>query len=62
MWGGDFMIELPLKIEIYCYNCGSELKTKIIRTEVLNGIGMAIEVYPCESCAMNDAIERDLSD
>ena len=47
---GDFMIELPLKIELYCYNCGSELRTEIIRTEVLDGIGLAIEVYPCESC------------
>jgi protein-arginine kinase activator protein McsA len=56
------MIELPLKIELYCYNCGSRLKAEIIRTEVLNGVGLAIEAYPCESCAMNDAIERDLSD
>jgi hypothetical protein len=47
---GDFMIELPLKIELYCYNCGSKLKAEIIRTEVLNGVGLAIEVYPCESC------------
>jgi protein-arginine kinase activator protein McsA len=56
------MIELPLKIELYCYNCGSELRTEIIRTEVLDGIGMAVEVYPCESCARNDAVERDLRD
>jgi hypothetical protein len=48
--GGDFMIELPLKIELYCYNCGSRLKAEIIRTEVLNGVGLAIEVYPCEYC------------
>jgi hypothetical protein len=47
---GDFMIELPLKIELYCYNCGSRLKAEIIRTEVLNGVGLAIEVYPCEYC------------
>lgn len=56
------MIELPLKIEVYCYDCGSELETELMRTEVLGGIGMAIEVKPCGSCAKNDAFERDLKD
>jgi hypothetical protein len=50
------MIELPLKIELYCYNCGSRLKAEIIRTEVLNGVGLAIEAYPCEYCT-NDIKE-----
>lgn len=53
------MIELPLKIEVYCYDCGSELETELMRTEVLGGIGMAIEVKPCGSCAKNDAVEKD---
>ena len=54
------MVELPFKIELYCYNCGSELKAEIIRMEVLNGMGVAIEVYPCDSCAQDEAWERDL--
>ena len=57
--GGE-MIELPLKIQVICPCCGSELKAEIIRTEVLDGIGVAIEVYPCHACAQDEAWERDL--
>jgi hypothetical protein len=53
------MVEIPLKIKAYCYRCNSELKTEIIRTEVLDGIGVAIEVYPCSSCANDAKWERD---
>lgn len=56
------MEEIPLKIKAYCYKCESELKVEITRLEVLGGIGVAIDVHPCECCANDSRKERDLAD